>query len=85
MIYTKENIKINENNIGEIFNIFNNVYEINGLSNVSNYKTLYISLYNTNNLILYYKTYKDSNINIIDINKIDYNSSDLISYIINLN
>jgi choloylglycine hydrolase len=85
MVYTKENIKLNENNIGELFNIFNNVFEINGISNTNNYKTLYLSLYNTNDLILYYKTYQDFKINKIDIKSLDINSNKLISFIFSWN
>jgi len=84
MAYTKEHIKFNTENIGELFNIFNNVFEINGLNNVYGYKTLYISLYNINEKILYYKTYQDYKISKIDINTINFNLTDLISYAINI-
>lgn len=66
--------EFNESNISEIFNIFNNVFEINGLSKINEnnyYKTIYISIYNSVDKICYIKTYNCANI--IKINLFDFN------------
>ena len=72
--YSSKYFIFNENNINEIFNIFNNVFEINGLSQISEnnyYKTIYISIYNSVDKICYIKTYNCANI--IKINLFDFN------------
>lgn len=81
--FTKNNIVINENNISEIFNMFNNVWEINGLTKVGEnkyYKTIYISIYDINNLILYFKTYNNSNIYGVSLNSHLISDNKLISH-----
>ena len=70
----KKYFEFNENNISEIFNIFNSVFELNGLSKINDnsfYKTIYISIYNSTDNICYIKTYNCSNI--IQINLFDFN------------
>ena len=42
--------------------------------------TVYSSCYNTNEGILYYKTYNNSQITAVDLNKEDLDSADLIDY-----
>lgn len=83
--YASKYFIFNENNISELFNIFNIVFEINGLSKISKnnyYKTIYISIYNSIDKICYIKSYNCSNI--IKINLFDFNidSTSLTSYTI---
>lgn len=42
--------------------------------------TIYSSCYNANDGILYYKTYNNSQITAVDLNKEDLDSADLIDY-----
>ena len=72
--YNSKYFIFNENNISEIFNIFNNIFEINGISKINEnnyYKTIYICIYNSADKICYIKTYNCSNI--IRINLLDFN------------
>ena len=78
--FSKNNFIISKN-ISEIFNIFNNIFEINGLNiTLDNkvYKTIYISLYDLSNKILYFKTYNNCQIYQVILKKFnidDYNLS----------
>ena len=72
--YTNKYFIFNENNISEIFNIFNKVFEINGLSKINDnsyYKTIYLSIYDSISKICFIKSYNSSNI--IKVNLLDFN------------
>ena len=44
--------------------------------------TIYTSCYNTNRAILYYRTYHNSQITAVDLNRENLDSSDLINYML---
>ena len=84
----KKYFEFNENNISEIFNIFNSVFELNGLSKINDnsfYKTIYISIYNSTDNICYIKTYNCSNIIQINIFDFNLNGINLFNYTIYYN
>ena len=60
------NIKyIKFESVSELFNIYNNVFELNGTNKTLDnkfYKTIYMVIYNSTNKILYFKTYNNSQI-----------------------
>lgn len=63
--------------------MFNSVWEINGLTKVDEnkyYKTIYISIYDVNNLILYFKTYNNSNIYGVSLNSYLISDNKLITH-----
>ena len=81
-VFAKNNIILNDN-ISELFNIFNNVYELPGLNikllnNI--YKTIYIVFYNLNDKILYFKTYNNCQIYSVNLNDFDKYNSNLIEF-----
>ena len=91
MAFIKENIIINENNIGELFNIFNLVFEINGINLIESYdsdnnkinnyyKTIYSCIYDTNNLIIYFKSFDSSNIKGFRLQNINLDNNKLLHY-----
>jgi len=68
--YNQKYYLYDENNISELFNIFNNLFELNGLCKINNnqyYKTIYIVIYNMDDNCLYLKTYKNNEIFCINL------------------
>ena len=75
-----------EESVGQFFHILGSVEQQNGCTFISDpnlYEyTIYSSCYSTSKGILYYRTYKNSQIIAVDLNKEDLNSSDLINYLL---
>lgn len=70
--------------VGQFFHILGSVEQQNGCTfiadpNLFEY-TIYSSCYNTNKCILYYRTYNNSQITALDLNKEDLDANDLINY-----
>ena len=72
--------------VGQFFHILGSVEQQNGCTFISDpnlYEyTIYTSCYNTNKGLLYYKTYNNSQICCVDLNREDLDSTDLINYLL---
>ena len=72
--------------VGQFFHILGSVEQQNGCTFIADpdlYEyTIYTSCYNTNKGMLYYRTYKNSQICAVDLNKEDLDSTDLINYLL---
>ncbi len=70
--------------VGQFFHILGSVEQQNGCTFIDDpdlYEyTIYTSCYNTNRAILYYRTYHNSQITAVDLNRENLDSSDLINY-----
>lgn len=75
-----------EESVGQFFHILGSVEQQNGCTFITDpdlYEyTIYSSCYNTNRQILYYKTYFNSQITAVDLNKENLESSELINYLL---
>ena len=75
-----------EDSVGQFFHILGSVEQQNGCTFISDpdlYEyTIYSSCYNTNKAILYYRTYKNSQITAVSLNNEDLESADLINYLL---
>ena len=75
-----------EESVGQFFHILGSVEQQNGCTFISDpnlYEyTIYSSCYSTSKGILYYRTYKNSQITAVDLNKEDLDSADLINYLL---
>ena len=73
-----------KSSVSQFFHILESVEQQNGLTFINDpdlYEyTIYSSCYNTEKSILYYKTYNNSQISAIQLNKEDLNSDELIIY-----
>ena len=72
--------------VGQFFHILGSVEQQNGCTfindpNLYEY-TIYSSCYNTQDGILYYRTYKNSQITAVSLNNEDLESDELISYLL---
>ena len=72
--------------VSQFFHILGSVEQQNGCTfiddpNLYEY-TIYTSCYNTNKSILYYRTYNNSQITAVDLNREDLDSSELINYLL---
>ena len=72
--------------VSQFFHILGSVEQQNGCTfiadpNLYEY-TIYTSCYNTNNGVLYYRTYNNSQITAVDLNREDLDSADLINYLL---
>ncbi|PWB87810.1 choloylglycine hydrolase [Methanobrevibacter thaueri] len=72
--------------VGQFFHILGSVEQQNGCTFIDDpdlYEyTIYTSCYNTNKAILYYRTYHNSQITAVDLNREDLDSSELINYLL---
>ena len=72
--------------VSQFFHILGSVEQQNGCTFIKNpdlYEyTIYTSCYNTNNAILYYKTYNNSQITAVDLMNEDLDSNVLINYLL---
>ena len=72
--------------VGQFFHILGSVEQQNGCTFIDDpdlYEyTIYTSCYSTNKAILYYRTYKNSQITAVDLNKEDLDSTELINYLL---
>ena len=72
--------------VGQFFHILGSVEQQNGCTFIANpdlYEyTIYSSCYNTDKSLLYYRTYKNSQICAVDLNREDLDSTDLINYLL---
>ncbi len=72
--------------VGQFFHILGSVEQQNGCTFIADpdlYEyTIYTSCYNTNKAILYYRTYHNSQITAVDLNKEDLESDELINYLL---
>lgn len=72
--------------VSQFFHILGSVEQQNGCTFISDpnlYEyTIYTSCYNTNKGLLYYRTYNNSQIACVDLNKEDLDSTDLINYLL---
>ena len=72
--------------VSQFFHILGSVEQQNGCTFISDpnlYEyTIYTSCYNTNKGLLYYRTYKNSQISCVDLNKEDLDSTELINYLL---
>lgn len=72
--------------VGQFFHILGSVEQQNGCTFISDpnlYEyTIYSSCYNTDKGLLYYRTYKNSQISCVDLNKEDLDSTELINYLL---
>ena len=80
--------KSNElSSVSQFFHILSSVEQQKGCTLVNEPDsfeyTIYTSCYNTNKGILYYKTYDNSQINVVNMFKEDLNSNELINYDLN--
>ena len=70
--------------VGQFFHILGSVEQQNGCTFIDDpdlYEyTIYTSCYNTNRAILYYRTYHNSQITAVDLNRENLDSYDLINY-----
>ena len=75
-----------KSSVTQFFHILASVEQQNGCTFINDpdlYEyTIYSSCYNTNKCILYYKTYNNSQITAVDLNKEDLNSNELINYLL---
>ena len=75
-----------EDSVGQFFHILGSVEQQNGCTFITDpdlYEyTIYSSCYNTNKAILYYRTYKNSQITAVSLNNEDLDSADLINYLL---
>ena len=72
--------------VSQFFHILGSVEQQNGCTfiddpNLYEY-TIYTSCYNTNRSILYYRTYNNSQITAVDLNREDLESNELINYLL---
>ena len=72
--------------VSQFFHILGSVEQQNGCTfiddpNLYEY-TIYTSCYNTNRSILYYRTYNNSQITAVDLNREDLDSTELINYLL---
>ncbi len=72
--------------VSQFFHILASVEQQNGCTfiddpNLYEY-TIYTSCYNTNRSILYYRTYNNSQITAVDLNREDLDSAELINYLL---
>ena len=72
--------------VGQFFHILGSVEQQNGCTFIDDpdlYEyTIYTSCYSTKKVILYYRTYKNSQITAVDLNKEDLDSTELINYLL---
>ena len=72
--------------LGQFFHILKSVEQQNGCTFISDpnlYEyTIYTSCYNTNRGVLYYTTYKNSQISAVDLHNEDLDGTDLINYLL---
>ncbi|MBR3156122.1 MAG: choloylglycine hydrolase [Methanobrevibacter sp.] len=72
--------------VGQFFHILGSVEQQNGCTFIDDpdlYEyTIYTTCYNTNRAILYYRTYHNSQITAVDLNRENLDSSDLINYML---
>jgi len=72
--------------VSQFFHILGSVEQQNGCTFIDDpdlYEyTIYTSCYNTNRAILYYRTYHNSQITAVDLNRENLDSSDLINYLL---
>ena len=72
--------------VSQFFHILGSVEQQNGCTFIDNpnlYEyTIYTSCYNTNRSILYYRTYNNSQITAVDLNREDLESNELINYLL---
>jgi choloylglycine hydrolase len=72
--------------VGQFFHILESVEQQNGCTFIADpdlYEyTIYTSCYNTDKGILYYRTYNNSQITAVDLNKEDLDSNELINYLL---
>ena len=72
--------------VGQFFHILGSVEQQNGCTFIDEpdlYEyTIYTSCYNTNKGVLYYRTYSNSQITAVDLNREDLDSDDLINYLL---
>lgn len=72
--------------VGQFFHILGSVEQQNGCTFIDDpdlYEyTIYTSCYSTKKAILYYRTYKNSQITAVDLNKEDLDSTELINYLL---
>ena len=72
--------------VSQFFHILGSVEQQNGCTFISDpdlYEyTIYTSCYNTDKGLLYYRTYNNSQICCVDLNREDLDSSDLINYLL---
>lgn len=70
--------------VSQFFHILASVEQQNGCTFIADpdlYEyTIYSSCYNTNKCILYYRTYHNSQINAVDLNREDLESAELVNY-----
>ena len=70
--------------VSQFFHILTSVEQQNGCTFIADpdlYEyTIYSSCYNTNKCILYYRTYHNSQINAVDLNREDLESAELVNY-----
>lgn len=70
--------------VGQFFHILGSVEQQNGCTFIADpdlYEyTIYSSCYNTNKAILYYRTYNNSQITALDLNKEDLDANELVNY-----
>ncbi|WP_405320638.1 choloylglycine hydrolase [Methanobrevibacter thaueri] len=72
--------------VGQFFHILGSVEQQNGCTFITDpdlYEyTIYTSCYSTSNGILYYRTYHNSQITAVDLNREDLDSTELINYLL---
>ena len=72
--------------VGQFFHILGSVEQQNGCTFITDpdlYEyTIYTSCYNTSKGILYYRTYHNSQITAVDLNREDLDSTELINYLL---
>ena len=72
--------------VSQFFHILGSVEQQNGCTFIDEpdlYEyTIYTSCYNTNKGVLYYRTYSNSQITAVDLNREDLDSDDLINYLL---
>lgn len=83
--FTKLNSPSNKNeaeSVTQFFNILSSVNQVEGTVEIDKkfVKTIYTSCCNTDKGIYYYKTYNNSQINAIDMNKENLDKNELINY-----
>jgi choloylglycine hydrolase len=75
-----------ESSVSQFFHILASVEQQNGCTFIADpdlYEyTIYTSCYNTDKGILYYRTYNNSQITAVDLNKEDLDSNELINYLL---
>ena len=75
-----------ESSVSQFFHILGSVEQQNGCTFIDEpdlYEyTIYTSCYNTNKSILYYRTYNNSQITAVDLNREDLDSDELINYLL---